>query len=78
MSDNDGWKGNSMKCIICGVGTARKVQRKRLAKYNGESVEVPRAEAYRCEGCGEEFLTPDQAKEYTKAVKNEVRKKQGR
>ncbi len=67
-----------MKCPLCGTGTARKVERKDyLARYNGEPVEVGSVEAYRCDACGEDFLTPEQSHGMSVAVKNEVRKKLG-
>jgi putative zinc finger/helix-turn-helix YgiT family protein len=67
-----------MKCPICGTGTAKKVERKGyLARYNGEPVEVASVEAYHCDACGEGFLTPEQSRGMSVAVKNEVRKKLG-
>ena len=67
-----------MKCPVCGTGTAKKVERKNyLARYNGEPVEVASVEAYRCDACGEDFLTPEQSHALSVAVKNEVRKKLG-
>jgi putative transcriptional regulator len=67
-----------MRCPVCGTGTARKVERKNYpGRYNGEAVEVPSVEAFRCADCGEDFLTPEQARAMSIAVKNEVRKKLG-
>jgi len=67
-----------MKCPVCGTGTAKKVERKNyLARYNGEPVEVASVDAYRCDACGEDFLTPEQSHALSVAVKNEVRKKLG-
>ena len=67
-----------MRCPVCGTGTAKKVERKNYpARYNGESVEVPSVEVFRCADCGEEFLTSEQARALSVAVKNEVRKKLG-
>lgn len=67
-----------MKCPVCGTGTAKKVERKNYpARYNAEPVEVPSVEALHCDDCGEEFLTPEQARAMSVAVKNEVRKKLG-
>jgi putative zinc finger/helix-turn-helix YgiT family protein len=67
-----------MECPICGSGTAKKVVRKNyLARYNGEPVQVSGVETYRCDACGEEFLTPEQSHAMSVAVKNEVRKKFG-
>jgi HTH-type transcriptional regulator/antitoxin MqsA len=67
-----------MRCPVCGIGTAKKVQRKNYpARYNGEPVEVASVEAFHCDDCGEEFLTPEQARAMSVAVKNEVRKKLG-
>jgi len=67
-----------MRCPVCGTGTAKKVERKDYpARYNGEPVEVPSVEVFRCADCGEEFLTSEQARVLSVAVKNEVRKKLG-
>ena len=64
-----------MKCVICG-GHANLVKQSRLAPYRDEQVEVQR-EVYQCGSCGEEFLTPDQARAFARNVKNEIRKKNG-
>lgn len=67
-----------MRCPVCSAGTAKKVERKNYpARYKGEPVEVPSVEAFHCDDCGEEFLTPEQARAMSVAVKNEVRKKLG-
>jgi putative zinc finger/helix-turn-helix YgiT family protein len=67
-----------MRCPVCGTGTAKKVERKNYpARYNGEPVEVPNVDAFHCDDCGEEFLTPEQARAMSVAVKNEVRKMLG-
>jgi putative zinc finger/helix-turn-helix YgiT family protein len=47
------------------------------ARYNGEPIVVPSVEAFHCDDCGEEFLTPEQTRAMSVAVKNEVRKKLG-
>jgi putative transcriptional regulator len=67
-----------MRCPVCGTGTAKKVERKNYpARYNGEAIVVSSVEAFRCGDCGEEFLTSEQARAMSIAVKNEVRKKLG-
>jgi putative zinc finger/helix-turn-helix YgiT family protein len=67
-----------MRCPVCGTGTAKKVERKNYpARYNGEPVEVSGVEVFHCADCGEEFLTSEQARAMSVAVKNEVRKKLG-
>jgi len=67
-----------MRCPVCGTGTAKKAERKNYpARYNGDTVEVPSVEVFQCDDCGEEFLTPEQARAMSVAVKNEVRKKLG-
>lgn len=64
-------------CSVCGVGKARLVKRSYRATYNGEVVEVPSVEMFRCEDCGEEFFNPEQARNLSVAVKNAVRQKLG-
>jgi putative zinc finger/helix-turn-helix YgiT family protein len=64
-----------MKCVFCGEN-ANIVTERKQARYRGESVEVPR-EVMQCESCGEEFVTPDQARSFVRDVKNEIRKKYG-
>lgn len=64
-----------MDCVICG-GNAKIVTEQKQARYRGEVVEVTQ-ELYRCESCQEGFVTPEQAGNHVRAVKNEVRKKYG-
>jgi len=64
-----------MNCVICGGNAVAVTERKR-ARYRSETVEVSR-DVFRCESCQESFLTPEQAHAYTRAVKDEVRKKYG-
>ncbi len=64
-----------MKCVFCGE-KAKIVAERKQARYRGESVEVAR-EVVRCGTCGEEFVTPDQARSFVRDVKNEIRKKHG-
>ena len=64
-----------MKCVFCGEN-ANVVTEHKQARYRGESVEVSR-EIAQCGSCGEEFVTPDQARSFVRDVKNEIRKKYG-
>jgi putative zinc finger/helix-turn-helix YgiT family protein len=64
-----------MDCVICG-GNAKLVTEQKQARYRGEVVEVTQ-ELYRCESCQEGFVTPGQAGDHVRAVKNEIRKKYG-
>ena len=64
-----------MNCVICG-GNATLVKQTKLARYRDEEVEVQR-EVHHCGSCGEDFLTPDQARAFARDVKNEIRKKYG-
>ena len=64
-----------MDCVMCG-GNAKIVTEQKQARYRGEVVEVTQ-ELYRCESCHEGFVTPEQAGNHVRAVKNEVRKKYG-
>ena len=64
-------------CSVCGAGKAKLVKRSYRATYNGEAVEVPSIEMFRCEDCGEEFFNPEQARNLSVAVKNAVRKQLG-
>ncbi len=69
-----GW-GDAMECMICGGNAVIVIENKR-ARYRDEFVNVSR-EAFRCDSCEEEFVTPDQARVYVRNVKNEVRKRYG-
>lgn len=64
-----------MDCVICG-GNAKIVTEQKQARYRGDTVEVSR-EIFRCQSCQEGFVTPEQAGNYVRAVKNEIRKKYG-
>lgn len=66
-----------MTCLICGAGKARKVRTEYRTKYDGGSVSVPDVEMYRCSECHEEFLTPEQSRSVSAAVKNTVRQSSG-
>jgi YgiT-type zinc finger domain-containing protein len=58
-----------MRRPVCGILTAKRVVKKNYpARYNGEPVEVPSVEAFRCDDCGEEFLTPEQTRAMSVAV----------
>jgi putative zinc finger/helix-turn-helix YgiT family protein len=67
--------GNSMKCSVCG-GSTREVKESKKAKYRDEVVEVETT-LFRCDACKEGFVTPQQLRNHTRAVKNEVRKRLG-
>ena len=64
-----------MKCSACG-GSTTKAKEVKKAKYRDEIVEVA-TELFRCDVCGEGFVTPDQMRVHSRAVKNEVRKIHG-
>jgi putative zinc finger/helix-turn-helix YgiT family protein len=64
-----------MKCPICG-SSATAIKETKKAKYRGETVEVA-TELFRCDDCKERFVTPTQMGMHVRAVKNEVRKKEG-
>ncbi|MGB8886763.1 MAG: type II toxin-antitoxin system MqsA family antitoxin [Candidatus Korobacteraceae bacterium] len=64
-----------MNCVMCG-GNARTVTEVKQARYRGETVEVSR-EVFRCDSCEEEFVTPVQARNYVRTVKDEIRKRHG-
>jgi putative zinc finger/helix-turn-helix YgiT family protein len=67
-----------MRCVICGDGAAKKIERKNYrARYGGEPVEVPKVEMFHCVHCGEDFFVPGQAKAFSAAVKNQLRRKLG-
>jgi len=64
-----------MNCPTCGASTVE-VKAVKAAKYRDEIVKVE-AESFRCDSCEENFVTPQQMNRYVRAVKNEVRKKNG-
>jgi putative zinc finger/helix-turn-helix YgiT family protein len=64
-----------MKCAVCG-GSTTEVKEFKKAKYRDQIVEVE-TELFRCDSCKEGFVSPQQMRSHTRAVKNEVRKKNG-
>jgi HTH-type transcriptional regulator / antitoxin MqsA len=64
-----------MKCSVCG-GSTTEVKEVKKTKYRDEVVEVETA-LFRCGSCKEGFVTPQQLRNHSRAVKNEVRKKLG-
>jgi putative zinc finger/helix-turn-helix YgiT family protein len=64
-----------MRCSVCGGSTTRVKEVKR-AKYRDDVVEVE-TELFRCDSCGEGFVTPEQMRFHARAVKNEVRRIHG-
>jgi len=65
----------TMNCAVCD-GKTKKVNEIRIGKYRSDSVKV-KSEFYRCTDCEETFFTPEQARLHTRAVKNEIRKRDG-
>lgn len=65
-----------MSCPVCGARKTSKVKKKNYpARYNGEPVVVPSVEFLHCDHCGEDILTPEQARALSVAARNEVRKR---
>jgi putative zinc finger/helix-turn-helix YgiT family protein len=64
-----------MNCPTCGASTVE-VKAVKAARYRDEIVTVE-AESFRCDSCDESFVTPQQMNKCVRAVKNEVRKKNG-
>jgi HTH-type transcriptional regulator / antitoxin MqsA len=64
-----------MSCAVCG-GSAVKVKETRIGRYRGEKVEVT-SELFRCKDCGEGFFDPAQLKAHNRAIKDEIRKRDG-
>jgi putative zinc finger/helix-turn-helix YgiT family protein len=64
-----------VNCAICG-GKLNNVKEQKSARYRGEIVSVQR-EIMRCDTCGEVYLSPQQSDAHVRAVKNEVRRKEG-
>ncbi len=64
-------------CAVCDSERAKKVRRKFEARYNQTPVAIENVEMYRCEACGEEFFTPEQSRELSRRIKNQVREDLG-
>jgi putative zinc finger/helix-turn-helix YgiT family protein len=64
-----------MKCAVCG-GSTTEVKEFKKAKYRDQIVEVE-TELFRCDSCKEGFVSPQQMRSHARAVKNEIRKKNG-
>ena len=56
-------------CAICSSEAVKKVRGIFQTTYNQIPISLRAVERYRCTDCGEEFLTPDQAKTISKQVK---------
>lgn len=65
-----------MTCGICSSDNVREIKKEHRARYKNDTVVVS-VEAFHCDDCSEDFFTPDKARLYTRAVKNEIRKKDG-
>lgn len=64
-------------CPVCGTGKAKVVKQPYQTKYDGEIVVLPSVEMFHCDSCGEDFFVPEQARNLSIAVRNEVRQKLG-
>ena len=58
-----------MVCAICSSEAVKKVTGTFQTTYNQIPITLHAAERYQCTECGEEFLTPSQAKTISKQVK---------
>ena len=66
-----------ISCAVCDSEKAKRIRRKFDARYNQMPVVIENAEMYRCESCGEEFFTPEQSRELSRRIKNQVREEWG-
>jgi HTH-type transcriptional regulator / antitoxin MqsA len=66
-----------VSCAVCDSERAKKIRKKFEARYNQVPVVIENAEMYRCEACGEEFLTAEQSRELSRQIKNQVREDLG-
>ena len=64
-------------CAVCDSEKVKKSRRKFEARYNQMPVMIENAEMYRCESCGEEFFAPEQSRELSRRIKNQVREEWG-
>ena len=68
---------NNIACAVCDSQNVRRVHRKFAGRYGQNPVAVDGVEMYECDACGERFLTPEQARALSVAVKNQVRSELG-
>jgi putative zinc finger/helix-turn-helix YgiT family protein len=64
-------------CANCDSERAKKICKKFEARYNQTPVVIENVEMYKCESCGEEFLTPSQSRELSRRIKDHVREQSG-
>ena len=64
-------------CAVCDSDRVKKIRKKFEARYNQVPVVIENVEMYRCEPCGEEFLTAEQSREVSRQIKNRVREDLG-
>lgn len=63
-------------CAVCGAKEARKVKRPYEATYGRQvEVKIDNVEIEECEACGEQVLTPEQARYISQSVKKIAREK---
>ncbi len=68
------------KTIVCAICSSESVKRVKVmldTHYSHIPITLQAVETYRCNECGEEFLTPSQAREISKKVKAAARERLG-
>lgn len=68
---------SDIQCAICSSNNVKKIRDRFAAKYVNAPIVLDSVEMYRCEDCGEAFLSPEQAKDVSKAVKAAARTRLG-
>ena len=64
-------------CDICGRDGSRMVRRQFDSMYNHTPISLDSVEMYQCQHCGENFFTPEQAREASLKVKSAAREQVG-
>lgn len=64
-------------CAVCNTSLAVKVKKSFSAKYNQTMICLENVEMYECSACGEQFFSPEQAKNVSHMVKAKAREQLG-
>jgi putative zinc finger/helix-turn-helix YgiT family protein len=68
---------SDIQCAICSSDNVKTITEQFATRYANVPIVLESAEMYRCDNCGEVFLSPEQAKNVSKAVKAAARERLG-
>jgi putative zinc finger/helix-turn-helix YgiT family protein len=68
---------NRVLCAVCSSEKVRQVRRNFETKYNSVPILIEHVPMCECESCGERFFTPQQSRDLSRRMKNQVRQRLG-